>query len=83
MRQLPTVFPAEASHLALKYCQLGFKTLKLKIGKNIKEEIKLLQSIQAAHPTCSLILDANEEYTCREAVQVLQELHGKDMVFSF
>lgn len=72
---LPTVFPAEASHLALKYCQLGFKTLKLKIGKNIKEEIKLLQSIQAAHPTFSLILDANEEYTRREAVQVLQELH--------
>ncbi|KAJ9147323.1 hypothetical protein P3X46_029497 [Hevea brasiliensis] len=72
---LSNVFPAEASELASKYCQLGFKTLKLKIGKNIKAEIEILQSIQAAHPNCSLILDANEEYTYREAVEVLQKLH--------
>ncbi|XP_057993499.1 L-Ala-D/L-amino acid epimerase-like isoform X2 [Hevea brasiliensis] len=72
---LSNVFPAEASELASKYCQLGFKTLKLKIGKNIKAEIEILQSIQAAHPNCSLILDANEEYTYREALEVLQKLH--------
>ncbi|XP_002528080.2 L-Ala-D/L-amino acid epimerase [Ricinus communis] len=73
---LPTVFPAEAySQGASKYCQSGFRTFKLKIGKNTSAEIKALQAIQAAHPLCSLILDANEAYTCQEAIEILQKLY--------
>ncbi|KAG5398370.1 hypothetical protein IGI04_020184 [Brassica rapa subsp. trilocularis] len=72
---IPIVSPAEASYLAAKYREEGFKTLKLKVGKNLKADIEVLQAIREVHPTCSFILDANEGYKTEEAVEVLQKLH--------
>ncbi|KAH0926993.1 hypothetical protein HID58_019249, partial [Brassica napus] len=72
---IPIVSPAEASYLAAKYREEGFKTLKLKVGKNLRADIEVLQAIREIHPTCSFILDANEGYNTEEAVEVLQKLH--------
>ncbi|KAM7268527.1 hypothetical protein ACFE04_010693 [Oxalis oulophora] len=72
---IPIVSPAEAAELAAKYCKQGFTTLKLKVGKNLKSDIEVLQAIRVAHPTCSFILDANEGYKPQEAIQVLEKLH--------
>ncbi|XP_024015481.1 L-Ala-D/L-amino acid epimerase isoform X3 [Eutrema salsugineum] len=72
---IPIVSPAEASSLALKYRKEGFETLKLKVGKNLKADIEVLQAIRAVHPACSLILDANEGYKTDEAIEVLEKLH--------
>ncbi|XP_065857876.1 L-Ala-D/L-amino acid epimerase-like isoform X2 [Euphorbia lathyris] len=69
---LPTNYPAE---LASKYCELGFKTFKLKMGNNIGPQIKTLQAIQTASPHISFILDASEGYTPQQAIQLLQNLH--------
>ncbi|GJZ99554.1 L-Ala-D/L-amino acid epimerase [Tanacetum coccineum] len=74
---IPIVSPAEASKLASKYYKEGFKTLKLKVGKDLNADIEVLQAIRAAHPHCLFILDANEGYTSSEAIQVLEKLHGK------
>ncbi|XP_050226757.1 L-Ala-D/L-amino acid epimerase-like isoform X2 [Mercurialis annua] len=68
---VPTILP----ELSSKYCESGFKVLKFKIGKDVNAEIKALQAIQAAHPHCSFILDANESYTPKQAEGVLQKLH--------
>lgn len=81
--QIPIVSPAEASTLALKYRKQGFETLKLKVGKNLKADIEVLQAIRAVHPTCSFILDANEGYKTEEAVEVFEKLHGKKVYESF
>ncbi|KAK8485937.1 hypothetical protein V6N11_063551 [Hibiscus sabdariffa] len=72
---IPIVSPAEAAALASKYHKQGFKTLKLKVGKNLKADIEVLQAIRAAHPDCSFILDANEGYRPEEAIEVLEKLH--------
>ncbi|KAG7577709.1 Enolase C-terminal domain-like [Arabidopsis thaliana x Arabidopsis arenosa] len=72
---IPIVSPEEASVLASKYRKRGFETLKLKVGKNLKADVEVLQAIRAAHPTCSFILDANEGYQTEEAVRVLETLH--------
>ncbi|XP_022766083.1 L-Ala-D/L-amino acid epimerase isoform X2 [Durio zibethinus] len=72
---IPIVSPAEAAVLASKYHKQGFKTLKLKVGKNLKADIEVLQAIRAAHPDCSFILDANEGYKPEEAIEVLEKLH--------
>jgi len=48
--------------LASKYPKQGFKTLKLKVGKNPREDVEVLQAIRAVHPDCLFILDANEGY---------------------
>lgn len=75
--QIPIVEPSEAAELALKYRKQGFKTLKLKVGKNLNADIEVLQAIRAVHPDCSFILDANEGYKPSEAIEVLDKLHGK------
>ncbi|XP_059303394.1 L-Ala-D/L-amino acid epimerase isoform X1 [Lycium ferocissimum] len=76
---IPIVSPMEASELASKYRKQGFRTLKLKVGKNLNADIEVLQSIRAAHPDCLFILDANEGYTANEAINVLEKLHEMDV----
>ncbi|KAL8157856.1 L-Ala-D/L-amino acid epimerase-like [Apium graveolens] len=72
---IPMVSPSQAAHLASNYCKNGFKTLKLKVGKNLNGDIEVLQAIREVHPDCLFILDANEGYTYSEAIHVLQTLH--------
>ncbi|KAF2325688.1 hypothetical protein GH714_033262 [Hevea brasiliensis] len=72
---IPIVSPAEAAELASKYCKQGFKTLKLKVGKNLKADIEVLQAIRVAYPDCFFILDANEGYKPKEAFEVVEKLH--------
>ncbi|KAL8124067.1 hypothetical protein AgCh_011900 [Apium graveolens] len=62
-------------HAYAFHSKKGFKTLKLKVGKNLNGDIEVLQAIRAAHPDCLFILDANEGYTSAEAIQVLEMLH--------
>ncbi|XP_022737024.1 L-Ala-D/L-amino acid epimerase-like isoform X2 [Durio zibethinus] len=45
---IPIVSPAEAAALASKYQKQGFKTLKVKVGKNLKADIEVLQVKRAA-----------------------------------
>ncbi|KAL8150594.1 hypothetical protein V2J09_020402 [Rumex salicifolius] len=72
---IPIVSEDEATKLASGYQKQGFKTLKLKVGKDLNADIKVLQAIRKVFPECTYILDANEGYTPREAVEVLQKLH--------
>ncbi|KAE9601052.1 hypothetical protein Lal_00024029 [Lupinus albus] len=72
---IPIVSPSEAAELASKYYKEGFKTLKLKVGKNLNADIQMLQAIRLANPECQFILDANEGYNSEEAVDVLEKLH--------
>ncbi|KAG6401830.1 hypothetical protein SASPL_138698 [Salvia splendens] len=76
---IPIVSPAEAAELASKYRVQGFKTLKLKVGKTLTADIEVLKAIRTVHPDCLFILDANEGYSCEEAVQVLQTLHEMEV----
>ncbi|KAL8257062.1 hypothetical protein R6Q59_029103 [Mikania micrantha] len=76
---IPIVSPAEAGQLASKYYKQGFKTLKLKVGKDLNTDIEVLKAIRVAHPQCLFILDANEGYTSSEAIQVLEKLHEMEV----
>ena len=78
--QIPIISPAEAAELASKYRKQGFQTLKLKVGKNLREDIEVLQAIRAVHPDCLFILDANEGYKPEEAIEVLEKLHSNYLV---
>ncbi|KAL8492468.1 hypothetical protein ACS0TY_023880 [Phlomoides rotata] len=76
---IPIVSPTEAAELASKYRNQGFKTLKLKVGKNLTADIQALQAIRTVHPDCLFILDANEGYNSEEAIQVLEKLHEMEV----
>ncbi|WCJ25324.1 L-Ala-D/L-amino acid epimerase [Euphorbia peplus] len=71
-----TVHPGEVSELASNYCQMGFKTFKVNMGKDMESQIKTLKAIQTACPDhISFILDASEGYTPQQAILLLQNLH--------
>ncbi|KAM7475345.1 hypothetical protein LguiB_022588 [Lonicera macranthoides] len=76
---IPIVSSAEAFELASKYRKQGFKTLKLKVGKNLNTDIEVLRAIRMAHSDCLFILDANEGYTSTEAIHVLEKLHEMEV----
>ncbi|GAB2217574.1 hypothetical protein Drorol1_Dr00000773 [Drosera rotundifolia] len=71
---IPIVSAESAANLALKYRKQGFETLKLKVGKDLKADIQVLEAIKLVYPDCKFILDANEGYTAIEALEVLQIL---------
>ncbi|KAL1824759.1 hypothetical protein ACET3Z_011537 [Daucus carota] len=72
---IPFVSSEKAYQLGSDYLTKGFKTLKLKVGKNLNSDIEMIRAVRKAHPDCSLILDANEGYSSSEAIQILQTLH--------
>ncbi|XP_058228094.1 L-Ala-D/L-amino acid epimerase [Rhododendron vialii] len=76
---IPICSPDKAAELASKYCKQGFRTLKLKVGKNLNGDLEVLQAIRRVYPDCLFILDANEGYTSNEAIQVLQKLHEMEV----
>ncbi|PSR89059.1 L-Ala-D/L-amino acid epimerase, partial [Actinidia chinensis var. chinensis] len=76
---IPIVSPAKAAELAAKYRRQGFRTLKLKVGNNLNGDIEVLQAIRMVFPDCLFILDANEGYTSKEAIQVLERLHEMEV----
>ncbi|XAR63931.1 o-succinylbenzoate synthase [Bertholletia excelsa] len=76
---IPIVSSAESAELAVKYGKQGFRTLKLKVGKNLNADIEVLQAIRMVYPDCLFILDANEGYSAKEALQVLEKLHEMEV----
>ncbi|XWS75501.1 hypothetical protein CRYUN_Cryun01aG0094700 [Craigia yunnanensis] len=74
---IPTTSSAKAFDLAAKYCKQGFKTLKIEMGRDLNADIEVLQAVRAAHPHCLFIFDANEGYTSKEAIEVLEKLNGE------
>ncbi|KAL3529250.1 hypothetical protein ACH5RR_008572 [Cinchona calisaya] len=75
---IPIVSASEAAELTSKYRTQRFKSLKLKVGKNLHVDIEVLRAIRPAHPDCLFILDGNEGYTSNEAIEVLEKLHEMD-----
>lgn len=71
---IPICEPPEAERLAARYRKSGFEIIKTKIGLDLAEDIQRLQAIRRGHPDCRLVLDANEGYSERVALQLLEEL---------
>ncbi|XP_058760944.1 uncharacterized protein LOC131634304 [Vicia villosa] len=70
---IPIVSSAEAAELASKYYKQGFKTLKLKVGKNLNADIKVLQAIRSniAREKYGVIVAADERNTVIDKNELL------------
>ena len=64
---------------ARKTFEEGFKTLKIKVGENLKEDIEKMVAISEATPEASYIVDANQGYTTKTAVQFAQEVYRQNV----
>ena len=59
---IPICPPDEARRLAARYREQGFAVIKSKVGLDHAADVARLQAIRGGHPTCQLLLDANEGY---------------------
>lgn len=64
-----------------KYLNLGFSHIKYKIGLNPEDDVKRIKAIRAAFPQITIYLDANQGYSVKEALWVIDSL--KDCQIEF
>ncbi|WP_298839392.1 dipeptide epimerase [Clostridium sp.] len=67
--------PIEMSQDSLEAVRLGYKTLKIKVGKEANLDIKRLQKIrEVIGPDIKVRIDANQGWTPKEAVKILRRM---------
>jgi len=66
----PDVAKVNASRLA----HAGYRVLKTKVGKGLRQDLDRIMAIQEGAPDCLITLDANQGFTPTEAVHFLEEL---------
>ena len=76
-------FPDKLTTEALGYAHVGFSGMKMKIGgKTVREDIRRVQHLrQTLGPDINLMVDANEAYDARTAIQVAQALADCDLAW--
>lgn len=71
----------EAIINAKKVVQAGFKTLKVKVGKDFKNEQKILNTIRDLFPELRIRIDVNQNWNVQEAINNLNELSVIDIEY--
>jgi L-alanine-DL-glutamate epimerase-like enolase superfamily enzyme len=62
--------PERMAELAREWTALGFRALKIKVGKDVDADVRALEAIGRAAPGARLRVDANAGYTAEEAIAV-------------
>jgi L-alanine-DL-glutamate epimerase-like enolase superfamily enzyme len=65
--------------LAAQYAARGARTLKLKVGTDVEDDADRVLAVVEAAPDCDFILDGNQGYSPREALDLLETLEGEDI----
>ncbi len=60
---------------AKKYRAEGFEVLKVKVGQNVKEDVKKMFAISQAVKDAAFIVDANQGYSPKEAIRFADALY--------
>ena len=76
---IPICEPSECRKLAQTYRSSGFSTLKIKVGADLRADLSAIEALQAGHPTCRIVADANEGFSLKEAHTFLDTLRAKGL----
>jgi L-alanine-DL-glutamate epimerase-like enolase superfamily enzyme len=69
------ILPFERSiELANNWIKKGFRTLKIKVGSNMENELKIIREIQKLDNTIRFIIDANQGFSENDALEFIREL---------
>ncbi len=60
--------PAKMGELARAWVARGFRALKIKVGKNLDDDVRALEAVGRAAPDATLRVDANAGYAARDAI---------------
>ena len=76
---IPMVTPEHGYELAQAAVKQGIRSLKIKVGGDLREDIARVEAIREGAPDLGLTLDANQGYTPNEALLCLEALDGRDI----
>ena len=65
---------------ALEYVNEGFKSIKMKVGLNLKDDIANVKAVRnAIGPDIELMIDSNHAYSYEEALKLSKKLEDQDI----
>lgn len=76
---IPMVTPEHGYELARKAVKQGIRSIKIKVGGDLREDVARVEAIREAAPGLGLTLDANQGYTPEEALLCLEALNDRDI----
>jgi L-Ala-D/L-Glu epimerase len=76
---IPMVTPEHGFELAEETAKRGIKTLKVKVGGDLREDVNRVEAIRSGAPHLAITLDANQGYTPNEALLCLEALDDRDI----
>ncbi|RLI21972.1 dipeptide epimerase, partial [Candidatus Bathyarchaeota archaeon] len=72
--------PEEMAKSAVKYIKKGFKILKVKVGVNPSEDVERIRRVrEAVGSEIKIRIDANQGWTPKEAVEVINKIEKYDV----
>lgn len=72
---IPLMEAQDMASLALSFCQLGYKTVRLKLGHSVMEDVKIVEHVrQALGDKVRIRVDYNQAYTPAEAVTAIKAI---------
>ncbi|MBI2389641.1 MAG: hypothetical protein HYV09_08595 [Deltaproteobacteria bacterium] len=77
---LPIVGAARMAELAREWRALGFTQFKVKVGKDLDEDVRSLLGVHAAVRDARFRLDANEGFTAQQALALLRAIESRGLV---
>lgn len=76
---IPMVTPEHGYELAQAAEKQGIRTIKVKVGGDVREDVARVEAIREGAPALGLTLDANQGYTPAEALLCLEALDERDI----
>lgn len=76
---IPMVSPEHGYELAQAAAKQGIRTIKIKVGGDLRADVARVEAIREGAPGLGLTLDANQGYTPGEALLCLEALDERDI----
>src|SRR5437588_9742700 len=76
---IPMVTPEHGYELARDIVARGIRSIKIKVGGDMRDDVTRVEAIREAAPGIGLTLDANQGYTANEALLCLEALDDRDI----
>src|SRR6266480_6442174 len=76
---IPMVTPERGYDLAKETVARGIRSIKIKVGGDLRDDVARVEAVREGAPNVGLILDANQGYTANEALICLEALDNRDI----
>lgn len=76
---IPMVTPEHGYDLAQAAVKKGIRSIKIKVGVDLHEDVARVEAIREGAPGVGLTLDANQGYSASEALLCLEALNDRDI----